>query len=512
MGENSRIAKNTIMLYIRMLAVMAVSLYTSRIILQNLGVSDFGLYSVVGGIANMFVFLNGAMTSVTQRYLSIEIGKNDEDQLNKTFNVSFIIHVIIGVFVVVLCEVVGLWFIYNKMQMPVGRDVAVFWTFQISMLMTFLSMITVPFNALIISREKMGTFAYISIFDVLFKLLVAYLIASSPIDKLVYYALLMAFSQLVVLAIYVLYCKIKFKECHFCAYRFDSLYKEMIIFASWGLLGHFSTIITSSVQDMMLNAFFSPVVNAARGIAIRVSGAVKGFSNNFQLAVEPQITISFAQGRLERTYSLIYNSSRFSLYLIYFFSLPIVLCADEILHIWLVEVPDYTVPFIDLVLLNNLIFSTANALNMAIRANGKIKYPEIVCGIVLVLNLPFSLLFLKLGYSPLSVFVVTILCNILAQGVRIYYAHKYINMSVLIYIQKVFIRPFLVMLVSAVLPLLLCYKLDYYNDLIKIFIVSIISSISLLFFVYFLGMVRDERQMLMTVIKNNLHKNVTTNE
>ena len=506
MGENSRIAKNTIMLYIRMLAVMAVSLYTSRIILQNLGVSDFGLYNVVGGVATMFVFLNGAMSSVTQRYLSIEIGRGDNEQLKKNFNVSFVIHVLIGIVVVLLCEAIGLWFINHKMQIPLGREKAVFWTFQISMIMTFLSMISVPFNALLISREKMGMFAYISIFDVLLKLFIAYVISLVSYDKLVFYAVLMALSQLVVLVIYVAYCKIKFKECRFCFYKFDLLYKEMIAFASWGLLGHFSTIITTSIQDMMLNAFFSPVINAARGVAIRVSSAITGFSKNFQLAVEPQITISFAQGRLDRTFSLINNSSRFSLYLLYLLSLPVVICADEILNIWLVEVPDYTAPFIKLVLLNNLIVSTANALNMAIRANGKIKYPEIVGGIVLVLNLPLSLLFLKMGYSPLCVFIVTISCSLLAQVVRIYYAHRYLNLPVRNYVTRVFILPTIVMVISAVIPLLVNLYLEDCGNLVRVIIITICSSISILSFVYLLGINREEKKLLLSVINTKLKK------
>ena len=494
------------MLYIRMLAVMAVSLYTSRVILQNLGITDYGLYSVVGGVATMFIFLNGAMSSVTQRYLSIEIGKGDEEQLRKTFNVSFVIHVIIGILVVLLCEVVGLWFIYHKMQIPDGRENAVFWTFQISMVMTFLSMITVPYNALLISRERMGAFAYISIFDVLFMLFIAYVISWVSFDRLIVYALLVALARFINLSIYFTYCKIKLKESHFKYYKYNSLYKEMIVFASWGLLGHFSTMITNSIQDMMLNSFFSPVINAARGIAMRVSHAVTGFSKNFQLAVEPQITISFAQGKLDRTYSLINNSSRFSLYLIYFFSLPIVLCADEILGVWLVEVPDYTAPFIKLVLLYNLISSTANALNMAIRANGKIKYPEIVGGIVLVLNLPFSFMLLKLGFSPLCVFVVTIICAILAQCVRIFFAHKYINLPIRKYIVNVFVIPFLIMALSAVIPLLLSNWVLFYNDFVKIVCVGICTSISIPLFIYVLGINHDERVLIVSVIKSKLHK------
>ncbi len=506
MSENSRIAKNTILLYIRMLAVMAVSLYTSRIVLQNLGVMDYGLYSVVGSVATMFVFLNSAMASVSRRFMSVEIGKKDDEQLKKVFNVSFIIHALLGLFVVLLCEIVGLWFIYFKMQIPEGRESAVLWTFQISMVITYFTMINVPFNALIISREKMGAFAYISIFDVLCSLGIAYLISVVHFDKLIFYALFIALQRLIVILIYFIYCKIKFAECSFRFYKFDALYKEMLVFAMWGLLGHFSVIITTSIQNMMLNAFFTPVVNAARAISMKVSSVVNNFNSNFQLSVEPQITISYAEGRRERTLSLINNSSRFSLYLMWLLSMPIILLADELLDLWLVEVPENTSSFVILILVNNMIFSTANALNMAIRAHGQIKYPELVGGVILVLNLPLSYACLKLGFAPQSVFWVMIICNIAAQVARVLFAYHYIELPVIKYVKEVFIIPVAVMILSMCVPYLICNYLGDVNAFLKVIIVGLISIISIFACVYTMGLSKEERILVGVQVNKYISK------
>lgn len=504
MGENSRIAKNTVLLYIRMLAVMAVSLYTSRIVLQNLGITDYGLYSLVGGVATMFIFLNSSMSSVTQRFLSVEISNGDIDRLNKVFNVSVTIHAIIGLIVVLLCEFIGLWFISCKMQIPIGRESAVFWIFQISMVSTYISMIMVPFTALIISRERMGAFAYISIFDVSFKLFAAYLISVVSFDKLITYSLFMAVSQGIVLASYFIYCKCHFNECAFKFYKYEPLYKNMLSFASWELLGHFSSTITSSVQDMMLNTFFSPIVNAARGIAITVSNTVNNFRTNFTLAVEPQITISYAAGKIDRTLSLVFNSSRIAVYLLFFLTLPLFLCIDEVLHLWLVEVPQYTSHFIKLILINNLILSSATALNTVIRANGKIKYPSIFGGLALIMNLPLSLLLFAMGCSPYSCFIVMIGCSIVAQSIRIYYAHRYIYMPLQPYLMQVIIRPSIVMIVASVFPAVVATFTVFNNSLSKLLIVGVLSVVSVFLSCYFLGASKKERIFLKDYIKNKL--------
>lgn len=506
MSDNSRLTKNTILLYIRMLVVMAISLYTSRIVLKNLGISDYGLYNVVGSIAAMFTFLNTAMNSSTQRYLSLAVGRNDAQQLHKIFNVSFVIHALIGIVIILACEVFGTWFINHKMVIPEGREMAVFWTFQLSLLAAFLSIIMVPYDALVISRERMSTFAYISIFDVFFKLFVAFIISVVSFDRLVFYSLLIVLSQFVVALIYSSYCKRHFEECSFKFYRFDSLYKEMTVFASWGLLGHISYIINTAAQNMMLNVFFSPVINAARGVALSVSNAVGNFSFNFQTAVSPQITKSYAVGDNDRLFALIYNSSRFSLYLLWLFSLPIMLCMKEILNLWLVEVPDYTMVFLGLVLIFNLIESGANPLNMAIRAKGKIKYPELIGGIILIMNFPLSYLALSLGYGPQSVFVIMIICGMVCQINRIYFANKYLQMSISDYLIKVITHPLLVLAVSAIIPILFSLNCHIEPSILYVLSVSIISILSILVTVYCIGLSKVEKVYMVNTIKNRLQR------
>jgi len=506
MSDNSRLTKNTLFLYIRMLVVMAISLYTSRIVLKNLGISDYGLYNVVGSIAAMFTFLNTAMNSSTQRYLSLAVGRNDAQQLHKIFNVSIVIHAIIGIVIVLACEIFGSWFIYHKMVIPEGREMAVLWTFQLSLLAAFITIIMVPYDALVISRERMSAFAYISIFDVLFKLFVAYVISVVSFDRLVFYAILIVLSQLIVALIYGTYCKRHFQECSFKFYRFDSLYKEMTVFASWGLLGHISYIINTAAQNMMLNVFFSPVINAARGVALSVSNAVGSFSFNFQTAVSPQITKSYAVGNNDRLFALIFNSSRFSLYLLWLFSLPIMLCMKEILNIWLVEVPDYTTIFLALVLIFNLMESGANPLNMAIRAKGKIKFPELVGGIILIMNFPLSYIALSLGYGPQSVFVIMIICGMACQINRIYFASKYLQLSVSDYMIKVVTHPLFVLLVSAIAPYVFSRHCQIETPLLYIIAVTAVSVLSVLLSVYYLGLDKVERLYVISVIKSRLSR------
>lgn len=506
MSDNSRLTKNTILLYMRMLLVIAISLYTSRIVLQNLGIDDYGLYSVVGSVVTSFVFINNAMNSSTQRYLSMAIGKGDEEELHRVFNISRIIHALIGLGVVVICEVFGLWFIYQKMVMPPGRETAVMLAFQFSLLAVFVSMASVPFNALIISRERMGAFAYISIIDISIRLGIAYVISVIQYDRLIVYALLIAISQICIRMIYGAYCKKKFKESSFHFYRRDPLYKEMTIFASWGLLGHFSVIVNTSIQNMMLNVFFTPVVNAARGIALRVSTAVTGFNYNFQMAVSPQITKSYAADNRSRMFSLIYNSSRVSIYLMWALSLPIILCMDEILNLWLVEVPSYTNIFLTIVLLNGIINSISNPLNMAVRANGRIKYPEICGGLTLMLNLPMSYIALKHGCGPESVFIIMFVCSSLTQCLRIFFSNRYLGMPVCIYLRKVYFWPFTTILLSSLFPLVMKRFFICDNHIVYILTMAITCFISVLVFVSLIGINKQERSYVLHIVNRKVRK------
>lgn len=487
-----------------MLLVMAISLYTSRIVLQNLGINDYGLYEVVGSVATMFIFLNTAMNSSTQRYLTIAIAQKDDEQLRKIFNVSVVIHTIIGIIIISVCEIFGLWFIANKMAIPEGRELAVHWSFQFSMIATFVTIISVPYNALLIARERMDAFAYISIVDVLFKLFIAFVISVVSFDRLIFYALLLAVSQVIVRLIYSFYCNRKFPECKFKFYHFDSLYKEMTVFASWGLLGHVAYIINTAVQNMLLNVFFTPVVNAARGIAIRVSGAITGFSENFQTAVSPQITKSWATNNRERTYSLIYNSTRFSIYLLWILSLPVFICMDDILSLWLVEVPDYSNVFLRLILVYNLIDAGANPLNMAIRANGKIKYPEVLSSLILIMNFPLSYVALKIGYGPEYVFYILIICRLLCLSVRLYFTNKYLGLPVNEYLKRVVLLPLGVLLLSLVIPFICAHQITFPNVLVRIIVLSIICFVSTFVFIYSIGVTKSEKIYIHNTLKEKL--------
>lgn len=344
--NNKRIAKNTFLLYIRMFFTMAVTLYTSRIILNVLGIEDFGIYNVVGGIITMFSFLNGAMSSSTQRYLTFELGKGEILQLRKVFQTSVNIHWLIALFILVLGETIGLWFLQEKMVIPSERLDAAFWVYQFSIITMMIMIISVPYNAAIIAHEKMSAFAYISVMEVLLKLGIVYLLYFTQLDKLKFYAALLCGMQLMVRIIYGLYCGRHFEETHYKWGWDGKLFREMLGFAGWNLWGGIAYVFFTQGLNIMLNVFFGPAVNAARGLAVQVQGAVAQFSLNFQMAINPQITKSYAKKDFTYMHSLIFRSSKFTFLLLTTLSLPLFIKADLILNIWLAVVPDYTVTIV----------------------------------------------------------------------------------------------------------------------------------------------------------------------
>lgn len=323
--NNKRIAKNTLLLYIRMMLTMAVSLYTSRVVLNTLGVEDFGIYNVVGGVVAMFGFLNGAMATTTQRYITFELGRNDFKQLKKIFNISVSIHAFISIIILILAETIGLWFLYNKMTIPVERIDAALWAYQGSIISTIILIMSVPYNALIIAHEKMSTFAYISVLEAVLKLLIVYMLLIGDFDKLKLYALLMCCIQLIIRFIYGNYCKRHFPETKFQLYKDLKLFNNMLAFAGWNLWGNCASITFTQGVNILLNIFFGPIVNAARGITTQVQGAVNQFSWNFQTALNPQITKSYASGDYIYMHKLIFRSSKFTFFftIIFISSCPI---------------------------------------------------------------------------------------------------------------------------------------------------------------------------------------------
>ena len=500
--NNKRIAKNTLMLYIRMLFTMGVSLFTSRVILQALGVEDYGVYSVVGGIITMFSFINGGMVSATQRYLTFEIGKRNLPQLKKVFSTSLQIHALIALIVVLLGETVGLWFLYEKMVIPADRMTAAFWVYQCSIVASVVSIMSVPYNADIIAHEKMSAFAYISILDVVLKLAIVYILYISPWDKLITYAVLILSIQLAIRYVYTRYCNKHFEETHYHHQLDKSLFKEMFAFAGWSFWGNLAGVLYSQGLNMMLNIFFGPVVNAARGIAVQVQTAVQGFVGNFQMALNPQITKNYAAGQLMQMHNLMFRSAKFSFFLLFFLTLPILLETEYILTIWLQNVPTDTVIFTRWMIGISLIYCIANPCVIANQATGKVKVYQAVVGGILLLIVPISYVVLRLGAPAYSVFIVHFCVESLAQLARMLMLRKLIKLPLYAYLQHIYGPIVLVVLVSCLLPIYAHHILPY--GLSRFLLVGISCVVSVGISAFILGLTKSEKSFFYNKVLNLL--------
>lgn len=502
--SNMRIARNTIMLYIRMFFITCVTLYTSRIILKTLGVEDFGIYNVVGGVVAMFSFINSSISCATQRFLTFELGKENQPNLQKVFSMSIYINIIISIFVVVLAETVGLWFLYNKMIIPSARFHAAFWVYQISIFSAVVMIMSAPYNAIIIAREKMDVFAYISIFEVIFRLLIVYLLLVFSYDKLILYAILTFCVQLLVRFIYGWYCGHFFSETKIC-YSWDKpLFKQMLSFAGWTMIGNFSVICNTQGLNILLNLFFGPVVNAARAISIQIQSALVTFSNNFQTAFNPQITKNYASGDLEHMHSLLIVSSKFSFFLIYFISLPLFIEMDQVLKWWLVSVPAYTVSFARWMILANLIDILGYSVIISVHATGRIRKFQLIEGGILLSVLPIAYLFLKFGYSPNSVFIVYFFITILAQIARLVIALPMIKLSMSKYFSLLVSRIFVVSIISPLIPVIIYFSMN--QNVLRFVIIGITSILSTLTCIYLVGLNKNEKVIAIDKLYHLFHK------
>jgi O-antigen/teichoic acid export membrane protein len=493
-ANNKRIAKNTLLLYVRMLFGMLVSLYTSRVILQTLGVEDYGVYNVVGGVITMFTFLNGAMASATSRYITFEIGKGNMEQLKKVFSTSLQIHAIIALLIVILGETVGLWLLMNELVIPDGRMDAAMWVYQCSIISCVVTIMSVPYNADIIAHEKMSAFAYISVLEIILKLLIVYLLVVLPFDKLKVYAVLVLMVGLLIRYIYTRYCHKHFEESHYI-HRIDkSLLKEMSSFAGWSFWGNLAGILYSQGLNMMLNIFFGPVVNAARGIATQIQHVVTQFVTNFQMALNPQITKTYASGELDKMHSLMFRSARFSFMLLFFLSLPIMLETNYIFTLWLGIVPENTVIFARIIIAISLIYTIANPCVIANQATGKVKVYQAVVGGLLLLILPISYIVLKMGAPAYSVFIVHFCVESVAQFARMYMLRNMIDLPLLSYVKNIYLPIMGVVLLSVVLPMLVYNNMQ--EGIIRLLAVGMTCVISVAMTSLFVGMTRNERTLL----------------
>ncbi len=384
--DNRKIAKNTIFLYFRMLVMMGIGLFTSRVILHALGASDLGITNVVGGLVTMFTFLNGTLSGATQRYITYALGEQNKSKLQDTFSTAFLLHTVMAIVLVAIIEIVGLWFLYNKLNIPEGRMNAAFWLFQFSTIRCGISITQVPYNACIIAHEKMGAFAYLSIFDVVAKLGIVYVIWAYNGDRLILYGLLGFVVSIFTLMLYRIYSIRHFEECHYKKISDKSLMKSMINFAGWDTFGNMAYTFSGQGVNIIFNIFHGTIINAAIGISQTVCGQVMSFVGNFQTATRPQIVKLYASHNWDEMYHLVENTAKFSAFIYLFLAIPIFVEIDFILDIWLgYGIPPYTADFLRVILIQNLVYTLGRPLVACMIASGKIKLPNLVNGPVLLL-------------------------------------------------------------------------------------------------------------------------------
>lgn len=502
--NNKRIAKNTLLLYFRMLFMMVVSLYTSRVILNALGVEDFGIYNVVGGVVAMFTVISGSLSAAISRFITYELGKGDQSKLNKIFSASVTIQLLLSLIIVVLIESVGVWFLNAKMTIPADRVTAANWVLQFSIITFVINLISVPYNAAIIAHERMSAFAYISILEAIGKLAIAFFIMWSPIDKLIYYAILMCTVAVIVRLTYGHYCKKHFTECTYHFHWDKDILKQMFGFAGWNFIGASSVVFRDQGGNIILNIFFGPTVNAARGIANQVNTAITGFVQNFMTALNPQITKSYASGDGEYMMTLIFQGARLSFYMLLLLSLPVLINTHYILVIWLKIVPEHAVLFVRLILIFAMCESISNPLITAMLATGKIRNYQIVVGGLQLLNLPLSYLCLKTGFVPESILVVAIIISLACLFARLYMLRGMIGLSSILYMKNVFLNVLVVALLSAIIPyMLFCYMKETFFSFIIITLIAVLCTLVVEFYI---GCNQKERFFVLNKVRNIKNK------
>lgn len=493
--------KNAGMLYFRMLLTMAVALYTSRVVLQTLGVEDFGIYNVVAGFVTMLGFLHGAMSSATQRFLAFELGRSGDKDVRGIFSMSMNIHILIAVFVLILGETLGLWFLKTQMTIPIDRIVAAQWVYQLALLSFMVTIISVPYNALIIAHEQMNIFAAVSILDVTLKLLVVFLLGWFGVDKLTLYGLLNLCVVLIIFTIYRKYCKNKFIESKFRLYWNKKLFNIMLSYTGWNLWGNIAVVMSGQGVNVLLNIFFGPSINAARAIAMQASSALNSFVQNLQVAINPQIIKSYAANDMAYMHQLVCYGAKYNFFLLFFLAMPVLLNTDLILSVWLGTIPEYTSIFVKLIVVNILIDCISAPLMISAQATGKIKLYQSIVGGILLLNIPFSYLILKMGYEPYAVVYIGIILSVLAFIARLLIVRNLISLSITQYLKEVIGRGVLVVVTVAAIYYLFLVNI---SDFTGFWWESTIISISVLFAITVFGLSTLERRIILKQAKSTL--------
>ncbi|UFH32245.1 lipopolysaccharide biosynthesis protein [Chryseobacterium sp. C-71] len=504
--SSSKIAKNTLYLYIRMLFNMGISLFTSRLILQTLGVEDFGIYNLVGGVVVLFSFLNNAMSNSTQRFLNIEIARGVKNNINRVFNISLKIHIIISIMILILSETVGLWFLNDKLNIPTNRMHAAHIVYQMSIITTVINVMRIPFNAIILANERMSFYAFLGIGETILKLVIVYMLLwFSRYDHLIVYSVLLMTVNLLVNIFYRIYCRINFLiETKWKVVNDKGLFKQMISFSGWNLFGQVAVLGSTQGINMILNIFVGVTVNAALGIANQVNGVIYNFISNMQVAFNPKIIQTHAEGQIDEHKNLVLNASKYSTYLFLLFAMPILVYTEVILHLWLGNnLPPYVVSFTQIVIVGSLINSIVGPFWMSANAIGNIRNYQIIISCILLFNLPIAYILLKNDQSPVFVMAIQVFLNFIAFIFRICYVNSKLSFGSkkLINYFKGFILPFL--FVAGI-----TYKSGSFvtNNLLQCVGIILLLEILLVMFILF-SLSKSELQYTKQIIKKKLKRN-----
>ena len=497
--NNNRIAKNTFMLYLRMFFTMAVSLYTSRIVLNTLGIEDYGIYNVVGGVVSMLAFFNSSMATSTQRFLNVEMGKGNYEILNKVFINAVNAHYLIGIVTVLGLETFGLWFIYYKLNIPEAQFHAALWVFHLSVASLFVSIISTPYNAAIIANEKMSVYAYFSIFEVIAKLLIVYLLLMLPYNKLTVYAILLFLISVTMRLAYNLYCKKYFRECNYRWIWDINLIKKMFSFTGWMLFGCLSDMLGNQGVNILINMFFGPVYNAARGIAVQIRTAIDSFIVNFLTAVRPQIVKSYSTGEWDYMYKLTFSASRLSYYLLLLLVMPVFFSTHYILGIWLKNIPPYCEIFTQLTLVELLIRTTYTPIAQINQASGKIRNYQLAISVLFLLNFILSYIVYKMGMPVFSSFIVAIVVAVVGLFVRLIILKHDNQFPALEYLKTVFLPIIPVTLLAIAIPVI--YNIYSESSFQTFFIQSVLCVLCASISIWYVGLNTGEK----TVIKGKIN-------
>lgn len=499
--NNKRVAKNTLLLYFRMLLTMFVTLYTVRVVLNVLGINDYGLYNVVGGIVIMFSFISSTMSAASQRFFSFELGKNDLLQFKRTFGLMILIYGCIAIIVLILAETIGLWFLNYKMIIPPDRLVAANWVFQFSILSFLVTIMTIPYNAAIIAHENMKVYAYVSIVEVVLKLIFVFVLVGVLFDKLILYSILVFITSCITTFLYRFICKKNYPECKFQFYWNRSLFNTLISYSGWNLFGATATVLNNQGVNIMLNLFFGSVINGARAIAYQIGTTINQFVFNFQTAVNPQITKYYAQGEMKKMKELVFQSCKLSYFLLFLISMPVLIETHFILGTWLKVVPFHVVNFSRLIIIGALIDSLSYPLMTAAQATGKIKQYQAIVGGTMLLNLPISYCFLKFGYDAQTTMYVAIFISIICLFLRLYMLRGMLDLSVKNFITTVLLKVILITFLSLLLPVFIVYFNN--ESFLRFTFIIVIGFISSLTYIFFWGITLMERNYITDFIYKN---------